>query len=238
MRENAAIALAAAAYLVILLSIASFVLKARLLWRAAQLSSRASSLEECPSCATAGRATADVLLLLRLLKANDVLWLGEWLFHVSFLFVFMRHLRYVLNPLPACTAFFQPAGIIAGYILPCALVYILVIKLANEKRYILSYNFFLIGVLLLLSTTGILLRTVFRTDVVAVKLYVLGLLKFSPGAVPQGLLFAVHFLLALLLVLCLPTHLLTAPLTLLDARKREEEVEELMHGQQGDPNMQ
>lgn len=230
MREYEGIVLAAAAYLVFLLSVLSFLVKIRLIVLSEKISPGFSSRKVHLSPAAAGKAACDIFFLVRLLKANDVLWVGEWLFHLSFLLVALRHLRYFLHPLPSCLAVFQQPGIIAGYILPFTLLYAAIVKYATARKYISSYNLFLLGLLLLLGTTGILTGTVFRTDVISVKLFVFGLLRFSPVAAPQGFLFAAHFMLALLLLLCLPSHLIAAPLTMLDARKREEEVMELMHG--------
>jgi|GEM_PF-629275 nitrate reductase gamma subunit len=171
----------------------------------------------------------DIFFFTRLLRTNDVLWLGEWLFHCSFLFVVMRHLRYVVEPIPGCIVFAQPAGIIAGFLLPAALLYILAVKWAVERTYAPLYNLFLIMLLLALSVTGVLMRTAARPDIVDVKVFVLGLVHFSPQALPGSFLFALHFMLFLLLVLYLPTHVVAAPLIMLDARKREEELKQLMH---------
>src|SRR5512137_2162383 len=55
----------------------------------------------------AAGATLDVLLLRRLLLANPMLWLGEWVFHASLALVLMRHLRYFTEPVPACVAWAQ-----------------------------------------------------------------------------------------------------------------------------------
>lgn len=175
------------------------------------------------------KGIGDIVFLTRLLKANDVLWIGEWLFHVSFFFVTVRHLRYFLEPVPACIAFLQTAGIIAGYLLPFTLLYILVVKLVLERAYVSSYNFFLLCLIFLLSATGLAMKLFLRVDIVAVKFFVQGFLRFSPEAAPGSLLFAAHVLLSLLLLLYLPTHLFTAPFTMLDAREREDGLRALLH---------
>ncbi|HXX53999.1 MAG TPA: hypothetical protein VEI28_05455, partial [Thermodesulfovibrionales bacterium] len=138
------------------------------------------------------KAVGDMLFLARLLRTNDLLWVGEWIFHWSFLFVVLRHLVFFLNPVPGWVAFLQPFGIVAGYLLPLSLVYIFSIKLTGEKGYFPSYNFFLLVILLLLSVTGILLRAVFKEDLVGVKGFVSGILEFSPQSVPLHFLFVVH----------------------------------------------
>ncbi len=176
-------------------------------------------------CKTLG----DIFFLSRLLRTNDVLWLGEWMFHGSFILVVLRHLRFFLNPVPEWIVLLQPAGAIAGYILPVALIYILVVKLIVEKGYFSTYNFFLLSVIFSASLTGILMRTLFRIDSIAAKVFILGLLGFRPQAAPGESLFAAHFILILVLLLYLPSHLFTAPFTLLDARAREEKLKRMLH---------
>jgi cytochrome b561 len=101
--------------------------------------------------------------------------------------------------------------------------------LSREKGYFPSYNFFLIILLFLLSVTGILLRTVFKPDIVAIKGFVLGIMGLSPQSVPLHFLFVVHFSFVLVFILYVPTHIVAAPLVMLDARQREEGLKKLMH---------
>ncbi len=226
------IILSVGAYLTLAAFSATVFVKTAVLWKAAETTRagrgniRAASR---PSCPTVFKSAADIVFFTRLLKTNDVLWFGEWLFHCSFLLVVARHLRYVLNPVPGCIVFAQPAGIIAGYLLPATLLYILTIKLAVERSFGTLYNLFLIILLLSLSATGLLMRTAARADIVAVKVFILGLVHFSPQALPGSFLFALHFILFLLLVLYLPTHVVAAPLIMLDAREREEELKQILH---------
>ncbi|HEX8948928.1 MAG TPA: hypothetical protein VF790_08215 [Dissulfurispiraceae bacterium] len=202
------------------------------LWKVYRTLGAAAKAASAVSVKAIGKAFGDMLILSRLMKTNDALWLGEWLFHCSFVLVGLRHLRYFLDPVPGWIAFLQPAGIVAGYLLPVALAYILTMKLAVERKYFSSYNFFLLALLISIGLTGILLRTVFRTDVEAVKLFMIGIFRLSPAAAPGGpggLLFIVHYLLVLVLVLYLPTHIFTAPFVMIDARDREEELKRLIH---------
>lgn len=175
------------------------------------------------------RAAGDILFLTRLLKANDVLWVGEWLFHGSLVLVMLRHLRYVLTPVPDWVWFVQPFGLVAGYILPLSLLFILIIKTGGEREYLPSYNFFLLVLLLAMAVTGLLMQTMFRTDVVAVKEFMVGIFTFSPTVLPHGLLFTLHFFLFLVLIVSLPTHIFTAPFVMIEARRYEKALETLIH---------
>jgi hypothetical protein len=164
----------------------------------------------------------DLVLFWRLLKVNPALWFGEWVFHVSFLFVVLRHLRYVFLSVPEWVWWFQVPGLIAGYVLPLSLFYIIIVRLLSvREKYSSPANMVLLGLLLVITSLGLLMVTLYRTDVVAVKLFTIGILNATPAAVPDSILFLLHFFLVLVLVPLLPTHILTAPLVMLEARKRD-----------------
>lgn len=175
------------------------------------------------------KMAGDVFFLTRLLKTNDVLWIGEWVFHCSFLLVVLRHLRYILNPVPGWVWHFQTAGLIAGYILPLSLIYIFFMKIGKEERYFPSYNFFLVILLFFIGITGLLIKTVFRIDIVMVDNFMLGIFTFRPADAPASILFIIHYLLILVLAAYLPSHVFAAPFVIIEARKREEELKVMMH---------
>jgi len=172
----------------------------------------------------------DILLLRRLFFSNAFLWFGEWLFHVSLTLVMVRHLRYFLEPVPSCVVALQTPVIIAGYLLPLSLIYIFIAKLVIEKKsYIASSNFFLLALLLLSGISGLLMKIWFRTDLVGIKWFSLGMVTFRPAELPHSPLFIMHFVLFLIVFVYLPTHVAAAPVSLLDARQREKAVRSLMH---------
>ena len=89
------------------------------------------------------------LFLGRVFMVNPALWFGEWIFHASFLLVLLRHLRYFLNPVPAWVWSMQTPGLIAGYILPLSLAYILIIRLlTTREKYASPANMVLLGLVL------------------------------------------------------------------------------------------
>jgi nitrate reductase gamma subunit len=208
----------------------------RVLWRILNVLERpaivyAPGTKKTP-VATTFKAVMEVLFLSRLARANPGLWIGEWGFHFSLVMVIIRHLGFVLNPVPGWVAVLRPAGVCAGYVLPFSLLYILIFKLTMEKKkYISSLNFFLLGVLLLISVTGVWMRAFTRPDVVLIKGYMLGVFRFSPGALPEGVfaLFPVHLIAALVLLVYLPAHIFAAPISVLDANEREEGLRSLIH---------
>jgi nitrate reductase gamma subunit len=174
----------------------------------------------------------DLLLFRRLFASGKMLWLGSWIFHISFVFVILRHLRYFLNPVPGCISFIQPVGVVAGYTLPASLFYLMLLRLFGRKKYVSKYvsyyNFFLLGLLFSISVIGMLMHLYFVPDLPAVKEFVLGIVTFRPEPVPGSVLFVIHFLLVLFLVPYLPTHLFSAPLVIVEARRREEGLNDVL----------
>jgi len=176
----------------------------------------------------AGRMALEILLFRSLFRNNRAelhggarlvygeekfLWLGALTFHYSLLIVFLRHLRFFLEPVPGFVlllqtldGFFQagaPVLYLTDATLLAALAYLLTRRLLNAQvRYIsLFTDYFALFLLLGLAVTGILMRYFSGTDLVPVKEYALGLVTFSPR-VPEGLslYFLAHmFFLSLLL---------------------------------------
>jgi nitrate reductase gamma subunit len=175
-------------------------------------------------------AVLDVLLLRRLLIINPGLWIGEWLFHVSLALVILRHLRYFTDPVPAWVVWAQTPGWIAGFVLPAAALYILAVRLlTRHEQYSSPANLLMLLDVLAIAGTGLLLATRHRVDLVAVKRYALGIVTFSPASPPPDLLLATHLALVFSLALYVPSHVFTAPLTMLDARRRGLELKRVLH---------
>jgi nitrate reductase gamma subunit len=199
-------------------------------WRATSRLRGTVEQETQPRVKACALTAMDVIFFGRLLMVNPALWLGEWVFHVSFLLVLLRHFRFFLNPVPACIWWFQTPGLIAGYILPVSLVYILIVRLlSGRERYASPANVFLLSLVLVISTLGVAMNLLFKPNLVEVKLYILGILSFMPAAAPESVLFAVHFCLVLVLIPFLPTHIFFAPFVMMEARKREQALHLVMH---------
>ena len=172
----------------------------------------------------------DIIFLGRVFIVNPALWIGEWVFHASFLLVLLRHLRFFLDPVPDWVWWMQTPGLIAGYVLPVALLYILVIRLLTKlEKYAAPANLFLLSLVLVISSIGVVMHALLKPDLVEVKLFIFGIVHFAPAAAPGSVLFLLHFCLVLVLVLFLPTHIFTAPLVMWEARKREQALRLVIH---------
>ncbi len=172
----------------------------------------------------------EVMTLLRLLRTNGLIWVGEWLFHASLLFIFIRHLRYVFVPIPEVVFDLQPFGVFAGYISVFAIFYILFLKVVIMRdAYKNHYNLFLLATLTIITTTGILMRLIHSVDTIEVKYFVLGLITFDPQPLPLDPLFLTHYITSLILLCFIPSHIFAAPLTIADAIRRERDLRGLLH---------
>ncbi len=194
-----------------------------LAWWRSRTEDAVASLPRRPSTIMTWALTVrDVVLFWRLLKINPALWLGEYVFHAAFLLVMLRHLRYFLEPVPAWVWGLQLPGLIAGYVLPVSLVYILAVRLFSERdKYSSPANVLLLALLLTISISGVLMHAFAKPDLVGVKLFVLGMLSFTLAPLPGGILFPLHFVMVLVVIALVPTHIVTAPLVMLEARRRD-----------------
>ena len=172
----------------------------------------------------------DIIFFRRLFASNKVLWLGSWAFHTAFAFVVLRHLRYFLNPVPDCITCVQPLGIVSGYILAFSLLYVMIARTAARVKYVSYQNYVILGLLFFITATGLLMRNFFRPDLIDVKSFVMGIVAFRPSPLPANFFFVLHFSLVLLLIPYLPFHIITAPLTTIEARGRQQGLDMVMHG--------
>lgn len=175
-------------------------------------------------------AAVDIVFMRRLLLVNPVLWIGEWVFHAALFTIILRHLRYFTNPVPAWVVWTQTPGWIAGFLIPGALLYILAVRLlTGREKFTATANLWLLLDILAISCTGLLMSTRSRVDLAAVKLFALGIVTFTPSPPPPSALFVSHLALVLALLLYVPSHVFSAPWTMLDARRRDLELGRLLH---------
>ena len=179
---------------------------------------------------TGVKTVFDILFLSRLFRSDSCLWFGEWLFHATFFFVMVRHLRYILHPAPAWMAHYQTFGICSGYVLVVSLIFIALYKrMADRPEYVSRYNNFILSLVFLIGLTGILMKTVLKFDVTTAKYFMLGALTFHPVSAPESITFSIHFIMSLILLVFIPSHIFSAPYTLIEARKRDEALRMMMH---------
>ncbi len=160
------------------------------------------------------RMAKEVVFFASLFKANKWTWLFGWLFHVALLFVVLRHLRYFTEPVWFWVRWAQPFGLYAGFALIVGLSGLWVRRIAVERvRYISAPSDHLMLLLLIgIAVTGLMMKYVAHTDIVALKQFVLGVIYFDLQPIPADPALLIHLGLVLLLVIIFPfSKLLHAP---------------------------
>jgi len=148
------------------------------------------------------RMLREVGLFESLFKSNVGLWALGWLFHVTLLLVLLRHLRYFTEPVSSWVVWIQPFGIYAGMIMALALAGLWVRRaIVSRVRYISTPSDHLMLALLLgIALSGLGLRYLAHTDIVAVKAFFLGLIAFDWQPLPAHLPLYAHLALVVLLM--------------------------------------
>jgi nitrate reductase gamma subunit len=145
------------------------------------------------------------------------LWLFGLLFHYSFLVIVIRHLRFFVEPIPSLVqiissvdGFFQitvPTLFLTDIAFVGAVTYIFLrrVFIPNVRYISLPADFFPLFLLLGIGITGVLMRNVWKVDLLSVKELAMGLFTFHP-AVPQGIgsIFYVHLFLVSVLLAYFP----------------------------------
>jgi len=160
------------------------------------------------------RMAREVVFFQSLFKSSKWTWLLGWVFHAALLLVLMRHLRYFTEPVWTWVDLIQPFGLYAGFAMLAGLVALWVRRIGVERiRYISGPSDHLMLLLLIaIAASGLLMRFVAHTDIVALKGFVLGLVYLAPQPLPADLLLLIHLSLVLVLMFVFPfSKLLHAP---------------------------
>jgi len=160
------------------------------------------------------RLAREVLVFESLFKANLWLWALGWVFHAGLALVLLRHLRYFTEPVWAWVTLLQPFGLYAGFALAAALAGLWIRRrFVARVRYISTpSDHLMLALLLAIAVSGLAMKFVAHTDVVALKAFCLGLLVFDWQPLPSDALLRVHLALVAALMLVFPfSKLLHAP---------------------------
>lgn len=160
------------------------------------------------------RLVREVVLFESLFKATLWTWLFGWVFHAALALVLVRHLRYFTEPVWAWVAFAQPFGVYAGFAMVAGLAGLWARRfLVDRVRYISTpSDHLMLALLVAIALSGLAMKYVAHTDVVAVKAFFLGLMSFQVRSLPADPLLAVHLGLVAALMLVFPfSKLLHAP---------------------------
>jgi len=160
------------------------------------------------------RMFREVAFFESLFRSNKWIWVFGWIFHVSLAVVLLRHLRYFLQPVPYPIVLIQPFGVIAGFAMVAGLLALWARRFIVERiRYISRPSDHLILALLVaIGLSGLAMKFLAHTDIVAVKEFFLGLIYFDWRPLPADPALLVHLTLVLVLMVVFPfSKLLHAP---------------------------
>ena len=160
------------------------------------------------------RMLREVALFESLFKANLWIWLFGWMFHVSLALVLARHLRYFTEPVWFWVVWIQPFGLYAGLAMVGGLAALWARRFLVERiRYISTPSDHLMLVLLLgIVISGLSIKFLAHTDIIAVKAFALGLIFFDWQPLPAHPGLYLHLFLVALLIAIFPySKLLHAP---------------------------
>lgn len=160
------------------------------------------------------RMAREVFLFSSLFKSNKWIWLFGYLFHFGMFLVLARHLRYFTDPVWLWVDLIQPFGKYASFAMVAGLAGLWARRfLVDRVRYITSPSDHLMLALLLgIALSGMAMTFVAHTDIVAVKQFMLGLLRLSIQPLPSDPVLLIHLALVATLMIIFPiSKLLHAP---------------------------
>lgn len=160
------------------------------------------------------RMAREVVLFESLFKSSKWTWIFGWLFHATLLLVVLRHLRYFQEPVWLPVVWVQPFGLYAGFVMVLALAGLWSRRwLVDRVRYISTpSDHLMLALLLAIGLSGLAMRFLAHTDIVALKAFVLGLMRFNWQALPADPVLLLHLGLVAVLMLIFPiSKLLHAP---------------------------
>ncbi len=160
------------------------------------------------------RMFSEIAFFRSLFKANKWIWLFGWAFHLALALVLLRHLRYFLQPVPQIVVLIQPIGVIAGFGMVAGLATLWARRLLLPRiRYISSpSDHLMLALLVAIGVSGLAMKFLAHTDIVAAKAFVLSLFYFSWQPLPADPALLVHLGLVALLMIVFPfSKLLHAP---------------------------
>jgi len=179
------------------------------------------------------RMTKEVTVFQSLFKACKWTWLFGWMFHVALALVLFRHLRYFQEPVWTIVALMQPIGQYAGFAMLAGLAGLWARRfLVDRVRYISSLSdHLMLALLVAIGLSGLAIKYLAHTDIVALKTWMLGLMYFDLQPLPSDIFVLLHLGLVIILMVIFPiSKLLHVPgLFFMPTRNQVDNPREVRH---------
>jgi nitrate reductase gamma subunit len=152
------------------------------------------------------RLAREVVLFESLFRSSKWTWIFGWTFHAALLLVLLRHVRYFQQPVWEPIVLVQPFGMYAGIAMVLALAGLWARRwLVDRVRYISTPSDHLhLALLIAIGLTGLAMRFVRHTDIIALKTFTLGLTRLQLHPLPADPVLLVHLALVALLMAIFP----------------------------------
>jgi len=160
------------------------------------------------------RLTREVVFFESLFKGSKWTWAFGWMFHAALLLVLLRHVRYFQEPVWTPIVAIQFFGTYAAFAMVVGLAGLWARRIFVDRvRYISTPSDHLhLALLLAIALTGMAMRFVRHTDIVAVKAFMLGLMRLDIQPLPADPVLLVHLALVATLMMVFPiSKLMHAP---------------------------
>ncbi|MBI3445165.1 MAG: respiratory nitrate reductase subunit gamma [Magnetospirillum sp.] len=160
------------------------------------------------------RLGREALLFESLFRGNKPLWLFAMIFHLGLAVVLIRHARYFEAHVGPLVALVQPLAMPAGLAMVAGLALLLARRFLIERvRYVTGpSDLLMLALLLAIGVSGLAMKGMVHTDIVAVKAFFTGLMGFELRPLPADPLLGLHLLLVCGLMIVFPfSKLLHAP---------------------------
>lgn len=160
------------------------------------------------------RMAREVVFFESLFRSSKWTWIFGWTFHAALFVVLLRHVRYFQEPVWTPVVMVQAVGAYAGFAMVAGLAGLWARRwLVDRVRYISTPSDHLhLALLLAIGISGLSMRFFRHTDIVALKTFTLGLLRFELNPLPADGPLLVHLALVALLMAVFPiSKLMHAP---------------------------
>jgi nitrate reductase gamma subunit len=160
------------------------------------------------------RMFREVAFFESLFRSNKWIWIFGYLFHFGMFLVLARHLRYFTQPVWTWVDLIQPFGLYAAFAMVIGLAGLWARRfLVDRVRYISALSdHLMLALLMAIALTGLGMDYIAHTDIVALKAFFLGLMRFNWQPLPEDPLLMVHLGLVAALMIIFPiSKLLHAP---------------------------
>ncbi len=160
------------------------------------------------------RMGREVVFFESLFKSNKWIWLFGWVFHFALVLVLLRHLRYFTQPVWEWVVLLQPFGKYAGFAMVAGLLALWARRfIVPRVRYISApSDHLMLALIVAIGVSGLGMKYVDPTDIVALKAFFLGLMYFDWQPIPGDTVLLIHLALVAILMIIFPiSKLLHAP---------------------------